>query len=254
VSEDLAGRSVAALTAEALTSRLTAAERDRGRDKVVVRDAASLIILDRTRHAVLMGRRNARAAFFPGAFVFPGGRVDPSDSRVAAAPYHPATAAKLGAMMRNGGGEARSRALGIAALREAYEETGVLIARPGPPPAAPAFAPFAARGLALDLSPLRYVLRAITPPGRPRRFDTRFFVVDREAIADTDPSVVGEDAELEAVDWMPLDAARRLKLPTITLTVLDELEERLAVDPELAPDGPVPFYRWRRTGFTRELI
>lgn len=254
MSEDPAARSVAALTAEALTNRLTAAERNRIHAPVTVRDAASLIILDRERQAVLMGRRNARAAFFPGAFVFPGGRVDPSDSRVPAAPYHPVTADKLRRGMRNGGGEARARALGVAALREAYEETGVLIGRQGPPPAAPAFAPFAARGLALDLSPLRYILRAITPPGRPRRFDTRFFVVDREAIAATDPTVVGEDAELEAVDWVPLDAARRLGLPTITVTVLDELEARLAEDPDLAPEAPVPFYCWRRTGFTREVL
>lgn len=254
MSDDVAARSVAALTQEALTARLAAAERDRTHAPVVVRDAASLIILDRARRAVLMGRRNARAAFFPGAFVFPGGRVDPGDSRVAAAPYHPVTAQKLVAGMRNGCGEARARALGVAALREAYEETGVLIARPGTPPTTTGFAAFAARGLALDLSPLRYVLRAITPPGRPRRFDTRFFVVDREAIADTDPTVVGEDGELEAVDWVPLDAARQLRLPTITHTVLDELEARLADDPDLAPDGPVPYYRWRQSTFTREIL
>lgn len=241
--------------ADALTERLTRTERERSHPPQRVRDAASLIILDRAGPAVLMGRRSARHAFFPGSFVFPGGRVDPTDWRVPARPFAPATLDRLTTALPARQGPARAHALGIAALREAYEETGVIIGRPGvAPPNDAGWRAFAERGLGLDLSPLRFVLRAVTPPRRPRRYDTRFFVVDATAIAARDPSVLGADAELEAVDWIPVEAARRMKLPTITLTVLDELTARLAADPELAGAAPVPFYRWRRTGFVRELL
>jgi len=244
-------------TAETLTARLTEAERDRSHPPVPVRDAASLIVYDREGPSVLMGRRNARHAFMPNRFVFPGGRVDPADSRVAiAAPFDPVTQRKLAAHTSARHGPARLRAFGVAALREAFEETGVLIGRPsaGATPTSPAFAAFAARGLGLDLSRLAFVARAVTPPGRPRRYDTRFFLLPREAVIDIDPTIVGDNAELEEIAWVPVDEARALPLPTITLTVLDEMTERLAKDPHLSQDAPVPFYRWRGSGFTRIVL
>jgi len=221
-----------------------------------VRDAASLIILDKAANAVLMGRRSRRHVFMPGQFVFPGGRVDPTDSRVpVAAGFHAVTRAKLAAETGRRTGEARLKAFGVAALREAYEETGVLIGRPcGPVPSVAHLRAFADRGLAPDLSVMAFVARAITPPGRPRRFDTRFFVVPREAVADRDEVVTGPGAELEEVAWVPVDEARTLALPAITLTVLDELTDRLKGNPDLDPAGPVPFYRWRRTAFVRTVL
>lgn len=248
----------AAARGEALTARLTAAERDRSSPPVRVRDAASLIVLDRSGPAVLMGRRSARHVFMPRRFVFPGGRVDPADARVPVACGHdPATLRKLTTRVRAAKGPARARALGVAALRETFEETGVLIGRRDAPQALPrgqVWRPFAERGLALDLSPLAFVCRAITPPGRPRRFDTRFFVVDRDAIADSDPGRIGPDAELEEIAWVGIEEARAMALPTITLTVLDELMARLSADPGLSPEGPVPFYRWVRGGFVRDVV
>lgn len=243
--------------ADALTQRLTAAERDRSHPPIRVRDAASLILLDRSGPSVLMGRRSARHTFMPNRFVFPGGRVDPHDSRVKVAkPYDPVTRDKLLARMRNGRGDARARALGVAALRETYEETGVLVGEPGGvcPSSADIWQGFGTRSLGLDLSALRFVARAITPPGRPRRFDTRFFVVEREAIADIDPHCVGPDAELEEIAWVAIEEAKTMPLPTITLTVLDELLDRLRADTRLPPDGPVPFYHWRPNGFVREIL
>jgi len=244
------------ISGEDLTARLTAAERDRTSPPIRVRDAASLIVLDRSGPAVLMGRRSARHVFMPNMFVFPGGRCDPGDSRVAiAAPYDAVTEAKLMDRVRAGVGMARARALGVAAVREAYEETGILLGTPSARvPAGGDLDAFAARGLGIDLSALRFVARAVTPPGRPRRFDTRFFVAAREAIAAVDESRVGEDAELEEIRWVEIDEARRMTLPTITLTVLDELTARLAQDPSLPPDLPVPYYRWTRGCFVRILL
>src|SRR6187402_760681 len=87
------------------------------------RDAATLILLDRTGETVrvLMGRRHKRHAFMPGKFVFPGGRTDPADSRViVASGLHPHEEAKLTA----GAGRtslARARAIALSAIRETYE-------------------------------------------------------------------------------------------------------------------------------------
>lgn len=217
--------------------------------RVTVRDAATLILIDKSGPSVLMGRRSMKHVFMPGRFVFPGGRVDPSDARVKLErPYEAATEDKLAASIRTRHGEARARALGAAAVREVYEETGVLVGSKGAStlPMGPAWTAFRERGVGLDFSALRYVFRAITPPGRPRRFDTRFFAVPREAIAEIDPTRVGEDAELEEIAWVTLDEARKLELPAITHTVIDSLAERLEQSPDLAPDGPVPFFRMVR--------
>ncbi|MEM9222482.1 MAG: NUDIX hydrolase [Pseudomonadota bacterium] len=244
-------------SAEFLTKRLTALDRDRTHPPIRVRDAASLIIYDPDGERVLMGRRSAKHVFMPNRFVFPGGRVDPTDGRVrVAGEFDALTTEKLLRDTSKRHGPARVRALGVAALREAFEETGVLIGVEGggPLPQTTAFSGFWRRTLALDLSQLSFIARAVTPPGRPRRYDTRFFMVPREAVAAIDDSVVGADAELEEIAWVPISDAMELPLPIITVTVLDELRARLADDPQLSPDRPVPYYRWRGRGFVRKLL
>jgi len=232
------------------------------------RDAATLLILDRAAGGpmrVLMGRRHMRHRFMPGAWVFPGGRVDPADSRVGAADdYHPLELAKLMVEMKGPKTAARARALAIAAIRETFEEAGVFVATPTGAPPAPATAPadphdafaaFAARGLAPSLADVRFVARAITPPGRPRRFDTRFLAIPAEAVAGQLESGLGPSGELEDVAWVTFAEARdRPELPPITRAVLDELDNRLAGDASLGADHPVPFYRWQRNEFVRSLI
>ena len=241
-----------------LVERLSKAERVMTHPNRRPKDAATLLVVDRSgaEVRVLMGRRHDRHAFMPGMFVFPGGRVDAGDSRVpVAADYHPEVAAKLMRDMRGPKSAARARALGVAAIRETFEEAGVLLGKPHERmPRAADWAAFHERRIAPDLSTVRFIARAITPPRRPRRFDTRFLVMPAEAIADTLASGVGPSSELEEVRWVSVDEARALKLPTITLTVLDELVQRLADDPALPPSVPVPFYYWRRSGFVRELL
>jgi len=232
------------------------------------RDAATLLILDRAAGApvrVLMGRRHMRHRFMPGAWVFPGGRVDAADSRVKPADdYHPAELAKLMVEMKGPKTAARARALAIAAIRETFEEAGVFVGTAGAPASAPAlaeadphdaFAAFAGRGLAPAIAGIRFVARAITPPGRPRRFDTRFLAIAADAIAGRLESGVGPSGELEDVAWVTFAEARaRPELPPITRAVLDELDTRLTVDPGLSAERPVPFYRWQRSEFVRSLI
>jgi 8-oxo-dGTP pyrophosphatase MutT (NUDIX family) len=99
---------------------------------------------------------------------------------------------------------------------------------------------------------VQFVGRAITPPRRPKRFDTRFFAIDREAIALEDPGFVGPDKELVELAWVEVEEARQLDLPPITVVMLEELERR--AEDGFGHDLPVPFYYERQKRFVRELL
>ena len=221
------------------------------------RDAATLIVLDRNGSTVrvLMGRRHMRHAFMPGKFVFPGGRTDPADSRIAAAaPLAAAEEAKLTARAGRVG-PARARAIALSAIRETYEEAGLLIGRRGPFATTKSdWQGFAEHGVAPSLEAMRFIARAITPPGRVRRFDTRFLAAWRSDVALELPGG-GPTNELEELVWLPLGEAQRADIPAITRTVLTELERRIADDPLLRPGGgEVPFYRMIGKTFVREIL
>ncbi|MER8963086.1 NUDIX hydrolase [Mesorhizobium sp. M0701] len=220
------------------------------------RDAATLILLDRKgdEFLVLMGRRHARHAFMPGKFVFPGGRTDPADSRISiATALHPEEEARLTAGIGRTS-PARARAIALSAIRETYEEAGLLIGQKGVfATARRDWQGFVEHGVIPSLQALRFVARAITPPNRVRRFDTRFLAAWRDDVAVELPDG-GPTDELEDVVWLPLAKARQADIPDITRTVLEELETRLARDPLLSPGGPVPFYRLVRNRFVREIL
>lgn len=219
------------------------------------RDAATLILLDRkgSEFQVLMGRRHAAHAFMPGKFVFPGGRTDPADSRVpVATALHPQEEAKL--IARAGRtGPTRARAIALSAIRETYEEAGLLIGHKGPLATAKRdWQGFVEHGVQPSLEAVRFIARAITPPGRVRRFDTRFLAAWRDDVAVALPN--GPTNELEELVWLPLAEARKADIPTITRTILDELEKRLGDDPLLRPGGAIPFYRMLHNRFVREVL
>ncbi|MEP9398401.1 NUDIX hydrolase [Mesorhizobium sp. KR2-14] len=220
------------------------------------RDAATLILLDRRGGEVhvLMGRRHSSHAFMPGKFVFPGGRTDPDDGRVPVTDMlDPLEEAKLLATIARRS-QARARAIALSAIRETYEEAGLLIGRKGPFSTAKAdWQGFVEHGVQPTLQPLRLVARAITPPGRVRRFDTRFLATWRTDVAVELPGG-GPTNELEGLIWLPLREAPQADVPVITKTILEELQQRLAADPQLRPGGPVPFYRMVRNSFIRDLF
>ncbi|WP_350334623.1 NUDIX hydrolase [Coralliovum pocilloporae] len=224
------------------------------------KDAATLIILDRSTPSqprLLMGRRHMRHKFMPGLYVFPGGRVDRGDGRVPASQeLNPVVEAKLLKDMKRGPRPSRARALVLAAIRETYEEAGLLIGSAvDPAPSMPAdWFEFGARGILPDLSSFRLLARAITPPRRNRRFDTRFFIVDASAISARLESGTGPSGELEDLHWLTIPEALNLKLPGITIQILEDLEERMRIDPDLSPDHPAPYYYWRPSGMIRDEI
>lgn len=221
------------------------------------RDAATLIILDRStrRLRVLMGRRHAAIAFMGGRFVFPGGRIEPYDRRmpVAGALPHRTDAALAAGLSR--APQALGRGLALAAIRETFEETGLLLGTReyGAPEAVPdPWIAFREEGVLPDLEALHLVARAITPPGRVRRFDARFFATDRRTIAAERAGRVGPDAEFTEIAWVGLDEARGLDLPRITRTILDDVEA--AAKGGFAPHRPIPFYRERHGRAERTLL
>lgn len=186
---------------------------------------------------LLMGRRASGHAFMPGKWVFPGGRADVGDARApSATELRPEVAVRL----RLHTPRASVRALAMAAVRETWEEAGLLLAKAAPArPAAGAWRPFVHQGALPDLSSLDFVARAITPPYHPKRFDARFFTADAASLLR--PERDADTGELNEIAWFTLAEARELDLPAITRFVIREVEQRLE-----QPNRPVPFVKFVR--------
>lgn len=204
--------------------------------------AASLILTRKRANGVtelLLGRRSGGHVFMPRKYVFPGGRVDRGDGY---APLASEPRQEVRQVLTRVMSEHRARAAAAAALRETAEETGLLIARPGAiARSRPAWSPFAQAGVQPDAEPLDVVARAITPPGRPRRFDAWFFRADVDAVHGS--TTLTGSGELEDLAWVALDDAHSLDIPIITRFVLSELDARLK-----GGSGPVRCARVTRGG------
>jgi 8-oxo-dGTP pyrophosphatase MutT (NUDIX family) len=211
------------------------------------RDAATLLVLDSSgaEPKLLMGKRHEKLKFMPGKFVFPGGRVEPQDYLATAGCQMPtAMTQKLLRRVRGVSHSQRAYALAHAALRETQEETGLVLGScTNARDEQESFLPV--------LGGLSFIARAITPPRRPRRFDTRFFTISAERISGSGQIV---DGEFTAIEWFTLSQARQQDLPIITRIILDDLEERLAAGTLHDLDAPVPFYFMRGACFHRKLL
>ena len=204
------------------------------------RDAATLLVIRRDGPVprVLMGRRVGGHAFMPDKWVFPGGRIHPSDFRIAtASDLHPETAEPLARTCAL----PRARALALTAIRETFEETGMILGRPGEAHVSKNsdWGDFVRAGYLPDLAPMRFVARAVTPPARTRRFDARFFTVDAEHLVSLDPGA--GSGELDEIAWFDWEAAAALDLPAITRSILAEVAMR-----EHEAGRPIPFHRFDR--------
>ncbi len=201
------------------------------------RNAATLIIVrrDRTKPQVLMGKRNSGHDFMPNLWVFPGGRIDKADFR---APYatdlSPKTAGKFEAHIPL----SKGRALAAAAIRETFEEAGLLLAKPVPSrPSVGPWRDFLDQGVAPDFAALDIVARAVTPPMLAKRFDTWFLMADAEALVSLERQP--DCGELEEIAWVDFDEAAALPLPQVTRMVIAESVKRLE-----EPGRPQPFMRF----------
>jgi 8-oxo-dGTP pyrophosphatase MutT (NUDIX family) len=213
-------------------------------------DAASILLLDRSAATVrvLVGRRSSKHVFMPDLYVFPGGRRDRADRLVPVAnPLNPLACERLALRTGTRCSDARLRALGVAAVRELHEEAGISlgIAHGERPEAGLPFRP--------DLSRLRFLARAITPAGMVRRFDTRFFTLFADE-AGVDPAGAQASHELEDLRWIDIFDPMGIKMPDITVLILEELQKSLQEDESLPFGRAAPLYHTRRGRFLKDIL
>lgn len=184
----------------------------------VPKDAASLVLVRQSLSGgpeVLLGRRAGKHRFLPNVYAFPGGRVDSSDR------------SDIPLKTLSFIGEPGIQSLAVAAVRETWEETGILLGQLDP-----------AGRLQPDLSGLRYLCRAITPSDSPIRFHARFFLQDVTGL----PLSLAGSGELLDLAFRPVHAALALPLADITEFVLQQVA---ALGPDLTPKRAA-FWRYRR--------
>lgn len=206
------------------------------------RDAASLVLVRDSAGGpeVLVGRRPRAARFMPGVYVFPGGAVDDTD--FALRTEHQ-LADDVEARLRRQAAQPLARALPWTAVRETWEETGLLIGAAGAVTGergCAAVKAFAEAGLAPNLGALDYLMRAVTPAYIPIRFNTRFFIADGAAAQ----GPLQPCPELEDVGWRPIDEVLTLKIVNVTEIVLKSALEYWG-------DRPAPDPMRRTTMFTQ---
>lgn len=177
-------------------------------------------------------------------FVFPGGAVDPTDADLPDCP--PMKPLAQNQLSEHGNGAAPT-ALANAAIRELWEETGLMLGHSHTKPASVPedWSTFYRAGYVPAVDRLHFFFRAVTPPGRPRRFDARFFIASAEDLAGDADDFSQASGELSALQWVALNEARNLPLPFITELVLAEVATML--DDIHAPRD-VPFFNHGENG------
>ncbi len=206
------------------------------------RDAATLILVRMKGKTpeVLMGCRAAAHAFMPNRYVFPGGRVDRADAHV---PIATPLDRHVDARLQKAATALRARALAVAAVRETFEESGLMLAKPlkgGAPDKdfGEHWKGFLDIGMAPALDCLDLIARAVTPPGRPRRFNARFFM----ARAEDATGDIRHSSEMGDIRWVRLDEARELPLPTITGLILGEIGRLVKEPPDRKKQRKIPLF------------
>ncbi len=204
-------------------------------------DAGSLIMLRRQgdQLQVLMGQRRLNARFMPGMLVFPGGAVDVSDRALRpACVLGPASVEAMAAYSPIA--QAQAQALALAAVREAWEETGLLLGAPGQLSDAshPSWQAFAQAGKTPALGALRYVGRAITPVASRIRFHARFFMVDASHLTGN----LSGDGELCDLEWRQVGELVDVPMMDVTRFML---ERAVALLQGTTTEQPAPLFIWR---------
>lgn len=206
----------------------------------------------KTETEVLLGRRHSRAGFMPGVYVVPGGRVEPEDGKLSGfsedLPPLPQGLDKAT--------HGRATAIARAALRETFEETGLLYGKSGQTPGKPPISDgpsqpaiwdrYAAAGILPVFDRLWFIARAITPTFSPRRFHTRFLLGEGGFAQ----GQIGGDGELEDIGWYPMSGLGGLPMANITKLVLEEALEHYNIirKPDYGrPDRPAAMFRWTGT-------
>ncbi len=184
----------------------------------------------------------------PGYLVFPGGAFDPDDARAAASLQLDETAMALLSVHCS---RRRAKALAWAAIRETWEETGLLVGRSldGGTGESPQITDditqaFSNSGLTPDLGALTYIARAITPTFSPIRFDTRFFAADGNAAF----GAARDSNELSDIRWRSIpEVFRDGAIAMVTKFALNQAVRHRTCPRHLQTRSvPTMFHRCRR--------
>jgi len=150
----------------------------------------------------------------------------------------------------------KARAIALAAIRETYEETGIMLGETGmgapPKVLGTPWESYSTREIWPSLDQLYFIARAITPKKHHKRFDTRFFLADSANIAHSESGIVGPDSELTEIVWVKLSEAKDLDLPSITSMIIDEITLRL--EQGMKHYLPVPYFHEFRGRYVREEL
>ena len=226
--------------------------RESGAKAVRPHDAATIIIWRRNKNytEVLMGERSPEHKFLPQRYVFPGGRVDTNDSRIrTATELSVAVKTQLGRTTRRG----RAKSIAIAAIRETFEETGLIIGGEDPLPHRPSpqgWEGFFSAGYAPALDRLEYIARAVTPVFRPIRFDARFFMIHADY-------VVGDlksSCELENLKWIPVPETQAFELAIVTRNVLSYAQGIIEAPKLQSPQRKIPYFKHLSGGRHQKIM
>ena len=230
---------------------------------VPAKPAATIALLrdSPSKMEVLLLKRNRNASFVPGAYVFPGGQVDPADwTKKMSASVDRLTTETAAGRLGLVGTSPPAIAYYIAALREAFEETGILV---GLGPSAQAL-PTAAENVEVEVlrnglmegsvsfnevledlscridgSSIEYLAHWITPEREPRRFDTRFFAarVQENAEPIFDPREMTDALWLSPKEALSRNQAGTLPMIFPTIDTLQRLADYRTVGDALRGIG-----------------
>lgn len=210
---------------------------------------AATIVLIRQEHSkiyVLMGRRCSTAVFMPNKYVFPGGVWEESDKNV---PFSQAMDSRQESLLGLQTNFSDSSKLGITAIRELWEETGLRLSSKGNFVSFPkAWEYFFLDQQGPNLFNLNFFFRAVTPPNRTRRFDARFFFCNSSHIYEDLDDFNNASGELLDLQWIEISKAKYLNLPTITSIVVEHL---MSLTESNFSYHQIPFYLGNSTGLDR---
>ena len=196
------------------------------------KEAATLIVVRAgTEPTLPMGKRAASHRFMPNKFVFPGGRLDLIDQRLQVpGELSQPVMERLRKATKKTVNDRKLRGLALAAIRETFEETGLIVGRPASQTvktAHPVWREYLAHGAEPPLEHMDFIARAVTPAYRTRRFDTRFFLIHGQFIYNDPEQITDASGELNELHWLTLDEARQRDLPAVTRWAIDLVERRI---------------------------
>ena len=213
------------------------------------KEAATLIVVRAgPKPTLLMGKRATSHRFMPNKFVFPGGRLDLTDQRLQVpGDLSRPVMERLRKATRKTVNDRKLRGLALAAIRETFEETGLIVGRPASRTVTtthPVWREYLAYGAEPPLEHMDFIARAITPAYRTRRFDTRFFMIHDQFIYNDPEQISDASGELNELHWLTLNEARRLDLPAVTRWAIDLVEQRIQLSPAEQLKQTSPFLRF----------